>query len=103
MSRRPIAQVRVLRRPDLAEGCVRVEIECRFSMTGITSIPSKQLKLTVPVLVTAACYEQESRCGECDTSKAHQQGDQALRTYTDQVWDAAQTELGRYYAAGRRN
>jgi hypothetical protein len=41
MTRRPLAQVRILKRPDLAPDAVRVEVDCRYSTTGSTSIPSE--------------------------------------------------------------
>ena len=103
MSRRPLASVRVLQRPDLAEGCLRVEVECRYGTTGLTSIAADRIGLTVPVLITAACYEHESRCGDCDTSQAHERGDQQVRAETKRTWNVVQAELGRRYVEGRRN
>jgi hypothetical protein len=103
MSSPPIASVRVLQLPDLAEGCLRVEVECRFSTTGLTSIAADRIGLTVPVLITSACFAHEERCGECDTAQAHAKGDQAIRTATENAWQAAQAERARRYMAGRRN
>src|SRR5438067_9892848 len=103
MSRRPLATVRVLQRPDLAEGCLRIEVECRYGTTGLTSIAADRLGITVPMLITSACFAHEERCGECDTSQAHEQGDQAIKTATDEAWDDVQAELGRGCVEGRRN
>ena len=92
MSRRPKANVQVLNRTDLAAGCLRIEVSCRFSTTGLTSIATERIGLTVPVLITTACYEHESRCGECDVSQAHERGDQHIRTVTEDAWNAAGDE-----------
>jgi len=103
MTGRPIAQVRVLKRPDLAPGAVRVEVACRYSTTGLTSIPSEVLKLTVPMLVTSACYLHEERCNRCDTSEAHDQGEQHVRDWTEAMWPAMQDARIRRHTDGRRN
>jgi len=103
VTRRPIATVTVLQRPDLAEGCLRIEVSCRHSTTGLTSILTDRIGLTVPMLITSACFAHEERCGQCDVSKAHEQGDQAIRTATDEAWDDVQAELGRCNADGRRS
>ena len=103
MSRQPIATVRVLQRPDLAEGCVRVEIECRHSTTGITSIPSERVALPVPALITAACFEHEAQCGRCDVSEAHAEGNRALREETERIWVAHREARTRCYIEEVRN
>jgi hypothetical protein len=43
MKRRPIATVRVLPLNHLAEGTIRVEIDCPASMIGYTQVPSGPL------------------------------------------------------------
>ena len=88
MTRQPSASVRVLQQPDRAEGCVRVEVECRHSTTGITSIPSERVALPVPALITAACFEHEARCGRCDVSEVHAEGNRSLREETERIWAA---------------
>jgi len=104
MSRRPIASVRVLTLPHIAPDAVRIEIECRYSTTGLTSVPGPAFALTRPQMVTAACFEHEARChGGCDTAEAHAKGDPAVRAATEDAWKAVQAELGRRYADGRRN
>src|SRR6266498_5948505 len=101
VSRRPLASVRVLQQPDLAEGCLQIEVECRYSTTGLTSIAADRIGLTVPMLITSACFAHDERCGECDTSQAHDQGDQAVRIATEDAWKALQAEFARGYVAGR--
>jgi hypothetical protein len=97
VSRRPIASVRVLQRPDLGEDCLRIEVDCRYSTTGITSIPSERVGLPVPALITAACFEHEARCGRCDASEVHAAGNRALREETERIWTArCQARTRRY-------
>lgn len=104
MSHKPIAEVRILRMPHLHPKAVRVEIDCRFSTTGLTSIPAPGgPELTRPQMVTGATYEHEQRCGQCDTSQAHQQGDTTLRDATDAIWDRIQQRRRTAYAQERRN
>jgi hypothetical protein len=95
--------VRVLQRPDLAEGCLRIEVDCRYSTTGLTSIGRDRIGLTVPMLVTSAVFAHEEKCGQCDTSAAHEQGDREIRTVTENAWREAQDMLAKRYAASRRN
>lgn len=83
--RRPIATVRVLRLPQLAPGAVRVEVDCRHSTTGITSLPGGPLELDVPMLTTIAVYTHEEQCGSCDTSDAHERGDERIRDATERA------------------
>jgi hypothetical protein len=103
MSRRPIAEVRVIRMPHLAEGCVRVEVECSGSTTGLTQVPGLMQALTSEQMVTAAVFEHESRCGRCDTERAHAQGDRRVREMTDRAWEKLIGAAQRRYAASRRN
>jgi hypothetical protein len=86
MTRRPVAQVRVLKLPHLHPEAIRVEVDCRHSTTGITQVPAPDgLELPTPALVTAACFEHEARCGQCDTAEAHQQGNAQLREWTEEA------------------
>ena len=103
MNRRPIAVVTVITLPHLHPDAVRIEVECRHSMTGLTSIPGPMLALTRPQMITAATFEHESLCGECDTEDAHEQGDQRIRAMTDRAWDELLVAAQRRYDAGRRN
>lgn len=103
MKRQPQANVTVLRQPHIAPDAVRVEIGCRHSTTGLTSIPGPRAPMTKAELVTAATLEHEARCGECDTTAAHDQGDQHIRAHVDQLQGALQAEMAQQYARGRRN
>ena len=72
----PMATVRVLHLDELIEGAVRVEIDCPSSTTGYTSVPGAALSMSLPQLITMACFTHEEACGLCDTSDARKQGDQ---------------------------
>jgi hypothetical protein len=104
LTRRPIATVRVLNLPHLAEGCIRVEIDCPSSTTGITHIPGGPIDMDVPMLITFAAYEHEERCDAgCDTSQAHARGDQRAREYVERLKANVGAELIRRRDASRRN
>jgi hypothetical protein len=86
MSRRPIAEVRVIRMPHLAEGYVRIEVACSGSVMGLTHAPGGPIELDVPLLTTFAAYEHEERCDAgCDTSRAHARGDRRAREYVERL------------------
>jgi hypothetical protein len=103
MNRRPVATVRVLDLDYLIEGARRVEIDCPSSTTGMTSVPGGVLEMPVPQLVTTACYTHEERCGECDTSEAHRQGDLAAQAQVEALQEVAQAIQTRRYVEGARN
>ena len=103
MSRRPSATVTVLTLPHLHPDAIRIEIECRWGTTGLTSFPGPSIALTRAQLVTAATFEHEARCGRCDTEPAHERGDRATREMTDRAWDELVAAAGRRYAEGVRN
>jgi hypothetical protein len=104
MTRRPIANIRVLRLPDLAEGAIRIEVECSGSTTGLTSVPGPSWALTVPQLITNAVYAHEERCDAgCDTSEAHERGDRSLREEVEAAHAFILVAAGRRYAESRRN
>ncbi len=103
MSRRPRAEVRILKLPYLHPDAIRIEVECRSSTTGLTSIPGPMLALTRAQMITAATFEHEARCGECDTSAAHAQGDRQVRELNDHAWDELLVAAQRRYDKGRRN
>jgi hypothetical protein len=97
--RRVKATLRILRRPDLAPGAARYEIDCRYSTTGLTHLPGP-VALADQVLITAAGYEHESRCGECDLSDVFARGDRRMQVLTDELWPQIQ---GAIISRGRRN
>ena len=105
MSRRPIAEVRVIKLPELHPDAVRIEVECPASTTGMTSVPAPLgPDLGVALLITAAVFAHEERCdGGCDTAAAHAQGSPSMRQETERLYAAAQAERRRRYAEGRRN
>lgn len=104
MSRRPSATVRVLKVPHLHPDAIRVEVDCRHGTTGLTQIPAPDgPELPTPALITAACFEHEARCGDCDTAEAHAQGAQALRAWTEDAWARLTAESVRRHFHGRRN
>ena len=95
----PRATLRVLRRPDLGPDAVRFEVDCPASITGLTSIPTPALRLTDEMLILAAGYAHEERCGACDVSAVLDRGDQELRELTERTW----SELRAAVMRGRRN
>jgi len=79
------ATLRILRRPDLAPGAARYDVDCKFSTTGITHSP-RPLALVDAALITAVAIEHEERCGDCDL--------------TERLWPLVQAEM---VMRGRRN
>ena len=75
MSHLPQAAVTILGQPHLHPEAVRVEVECRYLMTGLTQVPGLMQALTREQMVTAAVFEHEAQCGRCDTASAHERGD----------------------------
>lgn len=103
MTRRPLAQVRVLKLPHLHPDALRIEVECPVGVTGLTHVPGGAIDLDVLMLTTMAIYEHEARCGECSTEEVHWEGDQQVRAMTDRAWAAHQQAQVRRYVHGRRN
>jgi hypothetical protein len=103
MSRRPIAEVRVMKVPHVHPDALRIEIDCKYSTTGLTSIPRPHHALTKAQMITAAVFEHEARCGDCVTSDAHRQGDGAIREQTERVWNQVKQAMARRYAESVRN
>ena len=100
MSETPRATLTIYRRPDLAPGAARYEVDCKFSTTGLTSIPNPELAMTDEMLILAAGYAHEERCGQCDVSDVLDLGDQEMRALTERTWSTIQGEL---LMRGRRN
>jgi hypothetical protein len=103
VTRRPIARIRILKLGRSYSGTVRIEVGCRHSTTGLTQVPGPMLALTKPQLITSAVFAHEERCGQCDTERAHAQGDQVIREQTDRTWDELVAAMGQRYVEGRRN
>jgi hypothetical protein len=89
--------------PHLAAGCIRVEVECPASTTGLTQVPGLMQALTMEQMVTAAVYAHEERCGFCDTEPAHAQGDRQVREQTDRAWDELLAAAQQRYDTAHRN
>ena len=103
MKRRPIATIRVTALPRLAAGCVRVEVECRGSFTGLTGVSGGAVELDTPALMTACAYAHEERCDAgCDLEAVHAKGDQRVREGAERVWNEIRATIGRRCADGVR-
>ena len=102
MNPQPRAFVRILQLPQITPDVVRVEIECRYGATGLTSLPGPS-SLPVPALIIAACFEHEAQCGKCDMSEAHAEGSRALREETERIWAAHCQARVRGYTQEVRN
>ena len=96
----PRATLTIYRRPDLAPGAVRFEVDCRYSTTGLTSIPTPAVAMSAEALILAAAYAHEERCGECDLADVFAKGDQQMWAATEELWPKVQ---GALIMRGRRN
>ncbi len=96
----PRATLRIHSRPDLAPGAICFEVDCRYSTTGLTSIPSPALPMTDEMLITAAAFAHEERCGQCNLEDVFARGDQQARELTERTWAELQ---GALIMRGRRN
>ncbi len=102
--RTPKATLRLLRRPDLGEDVVRLEVDCRYGTTGITQITAEGCpQLAVASLATILAYRHEEECGRCDQADVHARGDRELRDMVERADVTRRAEALRAYAAGRRN
>jgi hypothetical protein len=68
-----------------------------------SSIATEWIGISVPRLITWACYAHEERRGDRDTFRAHDRGGQAIWTAADDAWNAVQAALGRRDAQQVRN
>ncbi len=100
----PKATLRILRRPDLSAGAVRLEVDCRYGTTGLTQITAEGCpRLAVESLATILAYRHEEECGRCDLADVHARGDRELRDMVERADVTRRAEALRAYAAGRRN
>ena len=60
MSAWPTATVRLMTLRHVYLDAVRIEIECRYGTTGLTSVHGSRLTLTRPRMVLAAVFEHEA-------------------------------------------
>ena len=96
----PRATLRILRRPGLAPDAKRFEIDCHYSTTGLTSIPTPAVPMADEMLILAASYAHQERCGACDVSDVLDRGDQQMSQLTEELWPKVQ---GALIMRGRRN
>ena len=93
MNKTPRASLTIYRRPNLAPGATRYEVGCKFGTTGLTSIPTPVVALTDKMLITAAAYVHQERCGGCDLGDVFTRGDQQMRELTEELWPKIQGAL----------
>ncbi len=104
VGRRPKATLRILRRPDLGAGAVRLEVDCRHGTTGMTQIPAPGCpELAVESMVTILAYRHERECGRCDVADVHARGDRDLYELVERASELRRERTFRSYAEARRN
>ena len=91
------ATPRVLPLPDLAPGCKRFEVDCRYATTGLTWVPGP-VDLPDEDLALMAAYTREERCGACGVWPVPARGDGDLRAMAER----APTTLGAAITLRRR-
>ena len=84
--RPPRATLRILHLPHIGRDVKRFEVDCRYSTTGLTSIPGGSIELHEDCLILAAAYAHQERCGACDVSDVLDRGDQQMRQLTEELW-----------------
>ncbi len=100
----PKATLRILRRPDLGEGVVCLEVDCRHGTTGITQVTAEGCpRLATESLTTVLAYRHEEECGRCDLADVHARGDRELYDLVERADATKRAEALRDYVEGRRN
>ena len=97
MSTMPQARLRILDRADLGQDARRLEVECRFGTSSITTTAGDELPDSVMILITARIHEEQ--CGGCDLSPLLDRGDQRVRKQFDAIGVESQAAA----MAARRN
>ena len=93
MGRRPIATVKVIHRPDFGPLAIEVEIRCPDRVTGLLNVLGEaRPELRGALLIAAACFEHETRCGGCDLSEARDQADVLVKAAPGEAWVAWREE-----------
>ena len=93
MQRRPIASVRVIHRPDFGPLAIKVEVGCPERVTGLVNVLGEaDPHVRGAVLIVAACFEHETRCGLCDLTDARWQADVEVRAAPEEAWAAWREE-----------
>jgi hypothetical protein len=104
VTHRPKATLRILRRPDLGEGVVRLEVDCRYGTTGITQVSADGCpQLAIESLATILAYRHEEECGRYDLADVHARGDRELYEFVERADAIRRAEALRAYVKGRRN
>ena len=83
MSTMPQARLRILGCPDVGQDARRLEVECRFGTSSITTTAGDELPDSVMILIAARIHEEQ--CGGCDLSAVLDRGDQRVRALLDAV------------------
>jgi hypothetical protein len=93
MSRRPIATVTVIHRPDFGPLAIKVQVACPDRVTGLLNVlGAAHPQMRGALLIVAACVEHEARCGKCDLTEARRQADVDVRAAPEEAWAAWREE-----------
>ena len=87
------ASLTIYRQPDLTPDAKRFEVDCRYSTTGLTIVPSPAIGWTDEALITAAAFAHAEKCGSCDLGEVFARGDQQARDLTERLWSKIQGAL----------
>lgn len=89
--------------PELGSEFKRYTVDCKFSTTRLWFSPG-QVDLPEKHRVSVVLIRHEEGCGRCNLDRLwREQGDPALRDWTDQVWEQLQQQAAAEVMAGRRN
>jgi len=93
MGRRSSATVKVIHRPDFGPLAIKVEVGCPGHVTGLLNVlGDSPPEVRGALLIIAACFEHEARCGRCDLTDAREQADVEVRVAPDEAWGAWREE-----------
>jgi hypothetical protein len=87
------ATVKVTHRPDFGDEAIEVEVTCPERVTGLLNVlGDAEPGLRGAVLILAACFEHEARCGRCDLSEVREQANVEVRAAPEEAWAAWREE-----------
>ena len=90
---RPIATVKVIHRPDFGPLAIKVEVGCPGRATGLLNVLGEAPPgVRGALLIVAACFEHEARCGRCDLTDTREQADVEVRAAPEEAWAAWREE-----------
>ena len=93
MAYRPAATIKVIHRPDFGPLAIRVEVGCPYGITGLLNVLGEaRPEIRGSLLIVAACFEHEARCGRCDLSEVRRQADVQVRAAPEEAWVAWREE-----------